>query len=114
MNGPSPRLTAFGRALLAGLERIRQWLEPLTKHVFGPVAPSAPAGSIGYDAEPEALLARSRTQRAQVIVRAAVCVVAVLLVWAALARIDEVTRGDGKVIPSRQLQVIQSLDGGVV
>jgi membrane fusion protein, adhesin transport system len=37
-----------------------------------------------------------------------------LVVWAALAEIDEVTKGQGKVIPSRQVQVIQSLDGGVV
>jgi adhesin transport system membrane fusion protein len=44
----------------------------------------------------------------------AVCVVALLIGWAAWARIDEVTRGDGRVIPSRQLQVIQSLDGGIV
>ena len=40
--------------------------------------------------------------------------VGALILWAALARIDEVTRGEGKVIPSRQLQVLQSLDGGVV
>jgi adhesin transport system membrane fusion protein len=37
-----------------------------------------------------------------------------LVLWAALARIDEVTRGEAKVVPSRQLQVIQSLDGGIV
>ena len=37
-----------------------------------------------------------------------------LLVWASLAKVDEVTRGDARVIPSRQLQVVQSLDGGVV
>ncbi|SNB59114.1 membrane fusion protein, adhesin transport system [Marinobacter sp. es.042] len=37
-----------------------------------------------------------------------------LLVWAGFATIDEVARGDGKVIPSSQLQVVQSLDGGVV
>jgi adhesin transport system membrane fusion protein len=36
------------------------------------------------------------------------------LVWAALTEIDEVTRGEAKVIPSKQLQVIASLDGGVV
>lgn len=40
--------------------------------------------------------------------------VLVLLIWAGLAPIDEVARGDGKVIPSSQLQVVQSLDGGVV
>ncbi|TXS89572.1 HlyD family type I secretion periplasmic adaptor subunit [Parahaliea maris] len=43
----------------------------------------------------------------------AVTVIA-LVVWSALAEIDEVTRGQGKVIPSRKVQVIQSQDGGVV
>ena len=33
---------------------------------------------------------------------------------AALARVDEVSRGEGKVIPSGQNQHLQSLDGGVV
>ena len=37
-----------------------------------------------------------------------------LLTWASLGHIDEVVRGSGKVVPSRQVQVVQSLDGGVV
>ncbi len=37
-----------------------------------------------------------------------------LLAWAAVAPLDEVTRGMGKVIPSSRLQVIESLDGGIV
>src|SRR5690625_6795662 len=41
-------------------------------------------------------------------------VVAALLDWASQAWIDEVVRGEGKVVPSQQVQVIQSLDGGVV
>lgn len=41
-------------------------------------------------------------------------VVLVLLVWASLGYIDEVVRGQGKVVPSRQIQVVQSLDGGLV
>jgi adhesin transport system membrane fusion protein len=36
------------------------------------------------------------------------------VLWAALAHVDEMTRGDARVIPSRQLQVVQSLDGGIV
>lgn len=40
--------------------------------------------------------------------------VAALLLWAALAEIDEVTRGEARVVPSRQLQVLQALDGGIV
>jgi len=36
------------------------------------------------------------------------------IVWANLATLDEVTRGDGTVIPSTELQVLQSLEGGIV
>src|SRR5699024_5898334 len=32
----------------------------------------------------------------------------------AVSPIDEVVRGDGTVVPSRRIQVIQSLDGGIV
>jgi adhesin transport system membrane fusion protein len=41
-------------------------------------------------------------------------VVLLLLVWSAFAELDTVTRGQGKVIPSQQVQVIGSQDGGVV
>src|SRR5690606_14593694 len=40
--------------------------------------------------------------------------IASLLVWAYFAKIDEVVRGNGKVVPSQQVQIIQSMDGGVV
>jgi len=35
-------------------------------------------------------------------------------VWAHYAILDEVKRGAGRVIPSRQMQVVQSLEGGIV
>jgi adhesin transport system membrane fusion protein len=34
--------------------------------------------------------------------------------WAAVFEIEEVTRGAGRVVPSRQVQVVQSLEGGIV
>jgi len=34
--------------------------------------------------------------------------------WAAWASLEEVTRGAGRVIPSRQVQVVQHLEGGIV
>ncbi|MEC8377504.1 MAG: HlyD family type I secretion periplasmic adaptor subunit, partial [Pseudomonadota bacterium] len=43
-----------------------------------------------------------------------VLVIFILVVWAYFAQIDEVAKGDGKVIPSQQLQVLQSYDGGIV
>lgn len=37
-----------------------------------------------------------------------------LVSWAHFAKIDEVTRGDGKAIPSSKIQKIQNLEGGIV
>ncbi|TKB04910.1 HlyD family type I secretion periplasmic adaptor subunit [Alteromonas portus] len=43
-----------------------------------------------------------------------IIVLFLLVVWSYFAEIDEVAKGDGKVIPSQQLQVLQSYDGGIV
>lgn len=36
------------------------------------------------------------------------------VVWAKYTEVDEIARGQARVVPSRQLQVMQSLDGGIV
>lgn len=77
-------------------------------------AAADPAGFRSFELEADEVMSRTKTQRAQTIVRAAIVVVVLLIVWASLAHVDEVTKGDGKVIPSRQLQLVQSFDGGVV
>ena len=38
----------------------------------------------------------------------------VFLAWASQAELDEVTRGEGKVIPSGKNQIIQNLEGGII
>lgn len=38
----------------------------------------------------------------------------ILLIWAALSDVDEITKGQGKIIPSSREQVIQSLEGGIL
>ncbi|WP_415881862.1 HlyD family type I secretion periplasmic adaptor subunit [Neptuniibacter sp. QD34_54] len=40
--------------------------------------------------------------------------VVVAIVWAFWAELDEITRGDGEIIPSSQLQVIETLEGGAL
>lgn len=37
-----------------------------------------------------------------------------LIVWASFAEVDEITRGQGKIIPSGQNQMVQNLEGGIV
>lgn len=50
----------------------------------------------------------------RLIIHVIVLLVAVFLVWAAFAPIDEITRAEGRVIPSSKTQVIQSSEPGVV
>jgi len=40
--------------------------------------------------------------------------VALAIFWASWAQLDELSRGEGEIIPSKQLQVIQNLEGGIV
>ena len=114
---PSPDKQLPGTQAGAVLEKVRKGFQPLTDRVFEPAAQVAAAQTRqrrSYELEADELLRETQLPGAGRLVRAALVVVVLLLVWAAFAQVDEVTRGEGKVIPSRQLQVVQSLDGGVV
>lgn len=56
----------------------------------------------------------ARLKRSKRFVRLVFAFFAVLLIWAYLALLDEVSTGSGKVVPTSQEQVIQSLEGGVL
>ena len=79
-----------------------------------PLAPGEIPGIDVFERDASEVMSRQHTARARKIARIAVFIIVALIVWAAFARVDEVTKGDGRVVPSRQLQVLQSLDGGVV
>ena len=38
----------------------------------------------------------------------------IFILWASFATLEEVSRGDGQVIPSSEIQIIQSLEGGII
>lgn len=40
--------------------------------------------------------------------------VVLFLLWANLSKVDERTKGEGQVVPSREIQVVQSLEGGIL
>ncbi|WP_041483375.1 HlyD family type I secretion periplasmic adaptor subunit [Thioalkalivibrio paradoxus] len=68
----------------------------------------------GWNSDAEWALIQQRPIRARILLYGFVATLVVLVGWASVAEIDEVARGAGRVIPSAQLQVIQSFDGGVV
>ena len=114
-------LLNIGQKLVNALEVIRLRLAPLTDRFLDALGgaratpeAASQAGMNVFEIEADAVMSRSTTFRAQTLVRSALLVTVLLIVWAALAEIDEVTKGEAKVISSRQLQVVQSLDGGVV
>lgn len=51
---------------------------------------------------------------ARTIVWAVLILFFVGIIWAAFSEVEEVTRGEGKVIPASQIQVIQNLEGGII
>ncbi|WP_076860665.1 HlyD family type I secretion periplasmic adaptor subunit [Bradyrhizobium mercantei] len=64
------------------------------------------------DIRSAALLRTPRTSR--MLLWTSCALLATFLVWAHFAVLDEVKRGSGRVVPSRQMQVVQSLEGGIV
>ena len=55
-----------------------------------------------------------RTPRtARLLLAAMMALLVCFVVWAHFAILDEVKRGDGRVVPSQQIQVVQSLEGGI-
>jgi adhesin transport system membrane fusion protein len=76
--------------------------------------PAPAPGSGAFVADAHTLMIEQEPARARLVLKAFWVILVVALLWAAFTRVDEVTRGDGRVVSSTQLQVLQSLDGGVV
>jgi membrane fusion protein, adhesin transport system len=72
------------------------------------------ASDSDFDANADWAIAEQTPHGARQLVWFSAGTLVVLLLWAHFAVLDEVTRGEGKVIPSRQVQVLQSMDGGIV
>ncbi|MGC8102140.1 HlyD family efflux transporter periplasmic adaptor subunit [Metapseudomonas otitidis] len=71
-----------------------------------PAAKPAPVGDYFTELDP--------AHRASWVARGALAGLLILLGWAYLFELDEVSTGTGKVIPSSREQVIQSLEGGIL
>ena len=73
-----------------------------------------PAADVDLTTDIRTTLLIQSPRGGQFIVWLVVLFVVAFLAWAAFSQIDEVTRGDGKVIPSQQIQVVQNLEGGIL
>ncbi len=108
------KLRLFGLGLLGLLEQLRlrlgispgHWLHRWEDNV------NLPESDFMQDAD--SIIVQQEPLRARILLWALFAVFGLFILWAGLVHVDEITKGEGKVIPSQQLQVLQSLDGGIV
>ncbi|NIC41764.1 HlyD family type I secretion periplasmic adaptor subunit [Aquabacterium sp. A08] len=101
------------------LGKATQKASRLGETLFGRVVHKLGAGgadreSLDWASDADWAQLQQEPLRARVLLRGAAVVLGGLLLWAAFAQVDEVTRGEAKVVPTSQVQIVQSVDGGVV
>ena len=87
---------------------------PVLDRAFAKWIPPRPEESSNWAIDADWARVDQEPLRARYLLRVIGIVLVTFLLWASFATVDEVTRGSGKVIPSRQVQVVQAVDGGVV
>ena len=96
-------------------EKVAKPVRPAVDRFFGNVVPDMPSA---YELEwaEEANWARMQQEpiRARRMLRASFIVIVALIAWSGFAQLDEVTRGDGKVIPSGSTRSIAASFPGEV
>jgi membrane fusion protein, adhesin transport system len=100
--------------LTSAWSRFYGWCSSRLDGLFSRLGGSRQSDDQDFDANADWAIAEQTPQGARTFVWASAGAVFVLLLWANFAVLDEVTRGEGKVIPSRQVQVLQTMDGGIV
>ena len=92
----------------------QSWLTAPIGWMVNRAIPTQTREDMPWADEADLAINEQRVASARKLLFSILAVLVALIIWAWYAQIDEVTRGEGRVIPSRQLQVIQSLDGGIV
>jgi len=87
---------------------------PLLDRLFARWIPPRPDESQGWATDADWARLEQEPLRARYLLRIIGLILLAFVVWASFATVDEITRGSGKVIPSRQVQVVQAVDGGIV
>ncbi len=66
------------------------------------------------DVEGHNIFEQKSTRAAHYLLFTILCFLTIAIIWASNAMVDEVTRGEGKIIPSIKNQIVQHLEGGIL
>jgi len=92
----------------------QSWLTKPIYYFIDRTVPTETREDLDWQDEADLAILEQTPVKAKLLLYAIAFVLIALIAWASFAKVDEVTRGEGRVIPSKQVQVIQSLDGGIV
>ena len=92
----------------------QNWLTKPIYYLIDRTVPTETREDLHWQDEADLAIMEQTPVKAKQLLYAIAFVLIALILWASFAKVDEVTRGEGRVIPSKQVQVIQSLDGGIV
>ncbi|GAB1263179.1 HlyD family type I secretion periplasmic adaptor subunit [Aurantivibrio plasticivorans] len=95
-------------------ERRHSFFQQVKGMFFGKLDGEEDGELLGWQADSEKAYLEQDPIKTRVMLYAVSVSVCLLILWAAIAEVHEVTRGEAKVVPSRQVQIVQSLDGGVL
>ena len=110
----SKRLYSLISGFTEGSNGVSQRARPLFDRVFARWLPPQQEVEQTWASDADWARMDQEPLRARYLLRVIMIIVGILLLWSAFATVDEVTRGTGKVIPTRQVQIVQAVDGGVV
>lgn len=96
------------------LDSIRARFQPWLDKWLASWKEDPDAGDADFVQDADYFMIHQEPLRARVLVKTILIAMALFVMWTAVALIDEITKGEGKVIPSSQIQILQSLDGGIV
>ena len=110
-----PRLDALSRRIKSWLELPRRQIQPLFEWLTSRGGETFDDSKLqDFIADADYAILSQEPIRARALLKLLGLIVVLFLIWASFAKVSEVTRGEGKVIPFSQIQVMQSVDGGIV
>lgn len=73
-----------------------------------------PEEDVDFATDIRATILSQTPQGGRLIIWTTLILLVIFLIWASFSELEEVTRGEGKVVPSSHVQVIQNLEGGII
>lgn len=92
----------------------QSWLTAPIYYMVDRAVPTETRDDLAWSEEADLAILEQAPLKAKKLMYSILVILVAIIIWAYYAKVDEVTRGEGRVVPSRQVQVIQSLDGGIV